>query len=465
MKTLRGKLLSMWLMVTIIPLTLTLWLGHRLIDRSLSFAPIVELDRVSAHMRAAAREHYQAQSIALQQDIDRSKVQPQQYKLGARARWPEHVAEFWASGETQRIRLTGSKVNQLELAKKIPGGVAVYRRELKLSLTEIEREYAAARKRVEQAHSGDVRRGSTTLFLLLASLPWFASLGVLIWAVRRMSRPIQHLTKGLRQVGSGVQNVRLSPSGPEEVSQAMEAFNGMAAELESSRERLLYLTRIESWQALARKMAHEVKNSLTPIRLTMEEIVSRKGAPDGAFLEQAAQIVADEVNTLEKRVRAFSDFAAEPPVMPSEIDVNALIEERIAFLKAAHPEVVYEMSLAPERPQAMADPDLVKGVLTNLLENAAQAARPGGVVRARTIANGSLMSIEVHDSGPGLSAQARATLFEPTISFKKGGMGLGLSIAHRSALLCGGDIQMFDGELGGAGFRVLLPSGKHANGG
>jgi signal transduction histidine kinase len=132
------------------------------------------------------------------------------------------------------------------------------------------------------------------------------------------------------------------------------------------------------------------------------------------------------------------------------------VEERVALLKSAHPEVTYELRLAPERPVAVADPDLIKGVLTNLLENAAEAARPGGTVRTATSASGQRLNIEVHDSGPGLSAQARSSLFEPTISFKKGGMGLGLSIARRSALLCGGDIETVDGELGGAGFRVIL---------
>ena len=133
-----------------------------------------------------------------------------------------------------------------------------------------------------------------------------------------------------------------------------------------------------------------------------------------------------------------------------------MVEERVSFLKSAHPEVVYNMTLAPGNPLAVADPDLIKGVLTNLLENAAEAARPGGVVLARTALAGSKLNIEVHDSGPGLSSQARSSLFEPTISFKKGGMGLGLSIARRSALLCGGDLQTLDGELGGAAFRVVL---------
>jgi two-component system sensor kinase FixL len=97
-------------------------------------------------------------------------------------------------------------------------------------------------------------------------------------------------------------------------------------------------------------------------------------------------------------------------------------------------------------------------MLTNLLENAAQATKPGGVVLGITNAgpNGKI-AIEVHDSGPGLAPQVRNSLFQPTISFKPGGMGLGLSIARRSAVMSGGDIELVASELGGAGFRVLLP--------
>ena len=101
--------------------------------------------------------------------------------------------------------------------------------------------------------------------------------------------------------------------------------------------------------------------------------------------------------------------------------------------------------------------DLLKGILTNLLENAAEAAGEGGKILGVTAAENGKVAIEVHDSGPGLSEQARDSLFQPTISFKKRGMGLGLSIARKSALLSGGDIVLVKGELGGAGFRVLLP--------
>src|SRR5947209_13467537 len=143
---------------------------------------------------------------------------------------------------------------------------------------------------------------------------------------------------------------------------------------------------------------------------------------------------------------------------PHELDLNALVEDRVAFLKTGHPEINYTVQLEPSAPRTMADEDLVKGILVNLLENAAQAAGSGGDVLALTQASNGNVAVEIHDSGPGLSEQARRTLFQPTISFKKRGMGLGLSIARKSALLLGGDILPVKGELGGAAFRVLLPA-------
>jgi two-component system, NtrC family, nitrogen regulation sensor histidine kinase NtrY len=204
-----------------------------------------------------------------------------------------------------------------------------------------------------------------------------------------------------------------------------------------------------------------VKNSLTPIRLTVEEMAARAEGTDRVFMTQAVQIIVDEIETLERRIRAFSQFAAEPPVMAAPLDPNAALQERVNFLRTAHPEVAYECRLAPEIPRVMADADLLKGILTNLLENAADAAGEGGRILGVTTAEDGRVAIEVHDSGPGLSEQAKSSLFQPTISFKKRGMGLGLSIARKSALLSGGDILLVKGELGGAGFRVLLPIAKH----
>ena len=175
-------------------------------------------------------------------------------------------------------------------------------------------------------------------------------------------------------------------------------------------------------------------------------------------MEQAVQIVVSEIESLERRVRAFSEFASEPLVRPEVLDINAVVTDRVALLRPAHPAVTYQFRLDGDRPRVHASPDLVNGILTNLLQNAAEAAGPDGEVIVLTRGDDERVLIDVHDSGPGLSEEVSATLFEPTITFKKRGMGLGLSIAKKNALLSNGDVTVIPGELGGAGFRVSLPS-------
>ena len=165
----------------------------------------------------------------------------------------------------------------------------------------------------------------------------------------------------------------------------------------------------------------------------------------------------DEIEALERRVRAFSDFSAEPALRMTALDVNAILEERISLLKTAHPGIEYRTEAAPNLARALGDSDRVKGILTNLLENAADAAGISGTVLGRSSESGDRVIVEIHDSGAGLSDEALKTLFEPSISFKTRGMGLGLSIARKDALVCNGDLGLVPGKLGGAGFRLTLP--------
>jgi nitrogen fixation/metabolism regulation signal transduction histidine kinase len=271
------------------------------------------------------------------------------------------------------------------------------------------------------------------------------------------------LTEGLTDFADGdwsrrVDVGRRTRQATDEIGRAVDAFNHMAEQMRQNRERLVHLTQVASWQSLARKMAHEVKNSLTPIRLTVEEMQARLRPDDRTFLDQAVQIVVSEIDDLERRVRAFSEFSSEPSVAADVLDVNALVNERVALLRPVYPETTYDLELDASRPRVRAGADLLKGILTNLLKNAAEAAGSGGTVLVATRAGEGHVAIEVHDSGPGLSPEAAATLFEPTITFKAQGMGLGLSIAKRHALVSGGDLAPIDGRLPGAAFRVTLPA-------
>jgi nitrogen fixation/metabolism regulation signal transduction histidine kinase len=347
----------------------------------------------------------------------------------------------------------------------------VYTRDLGgIQMEQLSAELRQARRLVDSVEERDLRRGFTLTLLLLLGAAWVVSLAPLVLIAHRISQPMQQLTAALTDFAGGDWSRRLETAprqgivARDEVGRAIDAFNHMADQLRQNRDRLVHLTQMASWQSLARKTAHELKNSLTPIRLTVEEIQARQPAGDRAFLDQAVQIVVSEIDSLERRVRAFSEFSSEPPVHPEALDLNALVEERVALLRTVHGETIFQLDLDRRRPRAWADADLIKGVLTNLLQNAAEAAGPAGSVLTTTRAHGDQASVEIHDSGPGFNAAAAATLFEPTITFKKHGMGLGLSIAKKNALLSGGDVALIEGRLTGAGFRMTLRSARGADG-
>jgi two-component system, NtrC family, nitrogen regulation sensor histidine kinase NtrY len=451
------KLVLIFLAATLAPLALTVWVTTSLLEESVDTSSTAKLDIMSRLLKHTAREFYDHHGAILKQEVEAGRIQPRRYTPLDRAAWPESVKNFAAGLEGERFVRAGLNGNMLNYLVRHGDEVWMYSASLgEVSMDQLEREIREARALIEAANERDLRRGVKLTYVLLAAGIWLVSLALLVYLAHRISRPIRELTTGLGQLASGDLNARVKARREDEIGRAIQAFNHMAGRLQESTERLVYLRQLASWQTLARKMAHEVKNSLTPIRLTVEEMLARYDDQDRTFMSEATKIVVEEIETLERRIRAFSQFASEPPVQPTPVDVNSMLQERIAFLKTAHPEVAYDCRLT-QAPPVQADPDLLKGILTNLLENAAEAAGEGGRILGVTAEEGGRVAIEVHDSGPGLSEQARSSLFQPTISFKKRGMGLGLSIARKSALLSGGDIVLVKGELGGAGFRVLLP--------
>ncbi len=462
--SLRTRLALVFIAATLVPLGPTIWLTTNLFEHSL--APVDQLASVSDALHETGLQYYQQATEHLKEDAQAGRLTPQVYS-GSNV--TDAIKDFRDSSEKELFTITGDGGTELRYLVRgaadrpdDPDAVSVWERPLGIRMADLQTEYTAAR----ETASRDLRHGYFVVWGLLVTVVWLVALG-LVWIVAtRFSRPIVNLTEALRSLAGGNFRIRVPNDRTDEIGLATQAFNRTATELEQSRDRLVYLTQLASWQILARKMAHEVKNSLTPIRLTVEEMVARENdaasTSRSAFLEQAASIVVDEIESLERRIRAFSEFSSEPPVCPETLDLAAIVEERIAFLKTAHPEVGYLVEAAANTPSALADQDLVKGILVNLLENAAEAAGEGGRILAKVAPIDDRVAIEVHDSGPGLSDLARKSLFQPTISFKKRGMGLGLSIARKSALLSGGDILLIAGELGGAGFRVLLPTGVGA---
>jgi nitrogen fixation/metabolism regulation signal transduction histidine kinase len=469
---LRNRLIAAFLAATVLPLAATIWITMSLLDRSLGYATTGELDRLSRTLEATVRQFYQREREALKQDVQTRTVTPTTYAAGDAARWPDAVRAFWESGEPERFGLSGDSGDHLDYLQRTPAGVEAYTRDLRgIRMDQLSTELRESRRLVESIESRDLRRGFTLALLLLLGAAWLISLAPLVFIARRISRPIEQLTAGLNDFAAGDWSRRLDngDSGhtrpdDDEVGRAVDAFNRMADQLRQNRERLVQLTQMASWQSLARKTAHELKNSLTPIRLTIEEMLARQPPNDRAFMDQAVQIVVSEIDSLERRVRAFSEFSSEPPVTLEALDLNALVTERVSLLRPAHPGTAFNARLDGRSPRAHGAADLVRGILTNLLQNAAEAAGARGSVLVITKLLDTQVAVEVHDSGPGISPEACATLFEPTITFKKHGMGLGLSIVKKNALLSGGDVALAPGELGGAAFSVTLPAHRRSQG-
>ncbi len=463
---LRHKLVLVFLAATLLPLAAILWISSALMSRSLAFIATDDAAALAQSLEHVGREYYRQARQRLKEDALAGRLDPQRVDAASRSTWPPPIQHFWDSADTERFILSEPDGDRLQYAVRRGQELWLYTASLDgVRMGEITRTIAATRARAGDLGERNLPRGFTLALVLSSALVWALSLALVFYLSVRISRPIQQLTMGLGQVAAGRLETRIStPANLDEIGLAVEAFNKTAAELQQNRERLVYLTQVASWQMLARKMAHELKNSLTPIRLTVEEIVARQPSADREFFERAAAIVVDEVTSLERRVRAFSEFAAEPEPQPAPIDLDAAVRERVEFLRTGHPGVTYDVRSSGDRPaaRAVADPDQVKGILTNLLENAADAAADGGSVLIVTARAGADAVVEVHDSGPGVSVEARSRLFEPSISFKKHGCGLGLAISRKNALLAGGDLSLVDGRLGGAGFRLVLPAAEGA---
>jgi len=459
---LRHRLIAAFFAATILPFAAATWIGASLLDRSLGYATTSDLDRLSRTLEATVRQFYQREREALRQDAIAGTTPVTTHVVADITNWPEPVRAFWQTSEAERFALSGPGGDHLDYLRRASGdkGVETFSRDLHgIRMEQLSTELRQTRELVESIEGRDLRRGFTLTLLLLLGAAWLLSLAPLVFIAHRISQPIQQLTAALSALAEGDWSRRLPvPEGKgarDEVGRALQAFNHMADQLRQQRERLVYLTQMASWQSLARKTAHELKNSLTPIRLTVEEIQARQPG-DRAFIDHAAQIVVSEIDALERRVRAFSEFASDPEVVLERVDVNALITERIALQRRVHVDTDFQLRLDPRGPLANAAADLVKGIVTNLVKNAAEAAGPKGTVRVVTSCTDTQVLIDVHDSGPGLSETASATLFEPTITFKKQGMGLGLSIAKKNAMLSNGELSRLAGELGGAAFRVSL---------
>lgn len=213
-----------------------------------------------------------------------------------------------------------------------------------------------------------------------------------------------------------------------------------------------------AWQEVARRMAHEVKNPLTPIKLTIQRMLrrSREGRLDPQAVAEGAETILGEVASLTRLVDSFSRFAKLPAPQPQYLDASELVRQALALYVPTHSGVQWQIDLPDAPLEAFWDGDMVKRALINMLDNALAALEGKGRIRVALESDGVCGILEVLDDGPGVPEENQAHLFEPYFSTKQRGTGLGLAIVRRIAQDHGGDVR-FEPQDPGSRFLITLP--------
>lgn len=286
-----------------------------------------------------------------------------------------------------------------------------------------------------------------------------------IWMSRRITRPIEHLAKAATQVAGGDWNARVSVHSADEVGQLAEAFNRMTHELIAQREQLVQTERVAAWRELARRLAHELKNPLFPLQITVENLLrARELSPeqfDEVFRESTTTLLA-ELSNLKNIVGRFSDFSKMPTPQLQTIDVNALLREVAQLYQAQIARsgaLKVGWDLADALPAISADPVLLRRAIENLVLNAMDAMPQGGTLTFRTAFHREehRAVIEVADTGAGLAPEECERLFTPYYTTKQFGTGLGLAIVQSFVADHGGTIGVSSATSAGTTFHIELP--------
>ena len=281
------------------------------------------------------------------------------------------------------------------------------------------------------------------------------------WATARITRPVRKLVDSAEKVAAGDWGATVEAASADEIGQLARAFNRMTGELVAQRQRLVQAERVAAWRELARRLAHELKNPLFPLQITVENMQrARDSFPDQfdeVFREGSATLLAELAN-LKRIVARFSDFAKMPAPEMQPVDFNKLAAESLKLLdpQLAKAGVAAKLELDPGLRPVQADPEQMTRALRNLVLNAIDAMPEGGALTVRTMALPHGVRLEVSDTGEGLKPEERERLFTPYYTTKTHGTGLGLAIVQSVVSDHGGRISVESEPGKGATFRIDL---------
>ncbi len=302
----------------------------------------------------------------------------------------------------------------------------------------------------------------------------FGSYGIvvlLLWAgalvlAERLTRPLTQLVQGTRRIAAGDLEFRIRTEASGEFQELVDGFNRMTAELKQGRETLAKAEREAAWREMARQIAHEIKNPLTPMKLSAQEIaraVHDRDPETGEIVSSGVRTIVQQIDLLGRIASEFSTFARLPVGRRTAQDLNAIVRDTARLFEHPDPPAVaVALDLQDVLPAVVLDADEMRRVLTNLCKNATQAMPQGGTLTLRTRlardGNRLWVRLRVSDSGQGIPREMIPRVFDPYFSTRSEGTGLGLAICRRIVEDLGGRISAHSREGEGATFTIELPA-------
>jgi two-component system, NtrC family, nitrogen regulation sensor histidine kinase NtrY len=395
--------------------------------------------------RSARLGPYQA-TVAAGQIIDKETLAPLRQDPAVDARIVDPAGNVFVPPARRWSGTANGPVIRLPL-EGASGQVAV----LEVSLSQAELEMVLHQVTLLSAGLGGAALVITVLLGLLVST--------------RMTRDLDELVVGAQAASRGDLDHQVPVRTRDEIGAVADAFNTMMSDLRESKEKLVIAERVAAWQEIARRLAHEIKNPLTPIQMSVETLRKTRANQHPSFdeiFEESTHTVLEEAARLKRIVSEFAEFARLPKPEKRRTDLNEVVNGAVSLYQGS---VTIERELAGNLPHIEADRDQVSQVLLNLLENARDALpKADGAsarirVQTRVVRPGRSLALVVEDSGPGIASEARDRIFTPyyTTKHASGGTGLGLAIVHRIVSDHGGRITVADSPLGGARFVIELP--------
>ncbi|OLE56954.1 MAG: hypothetical protein DMG35_14975 [Acidobacteria bacterium] len=299
----------------------------------------------------------------------------------------------------------------------------------------------------------------------VAAAALFIGLLVSFWISARITKPVEELAEGAREVATGRWDTRIEAHGHDEIGQLAAAFNDMTRTLAAQKERLVQTERVAAWRELARRLAHELRNPLFPMQITVENLQKARKLDAKQFLEvfqESTATLKTELANLNTIVGRFSDFSKMPAPQFVRVNVNEVLRNAVRlfepqFNAVGKPTITPELFLTEPLPDIDADPDLLHRAFQNLVLNALDAMPAGGTLTLRTSERDGNVRIELADTGKGLTPEECSRLFTPYYTTKQLGTGLGLAIIQSVVSDHHGTISVTSEQGHSTTFRIDLP--------